>query len=128
MPDPAKKVIRKRKERYFHGRPKDYQMDIQFQTKGNRYFIKASGRQEDLDTKDTSPPNAWKTLYVDKQVRVYGGVATRDTDYTVNGENVFFMKFKDGRRIRIYPNDLPERRIRAINKVLKEHNNIVNQS
>lgn len=110
----------KKSSKKFHFQPRDYKADIQFKTRGNRYFIRASGRTEDLDTKEDQIPTSWKVEYQDDKRMLLSTLATRQTDFTILGQKIFILRFKDGRKIRFNKDDFPERVLRKLNKIVKD--------
>jgi hypothetical protein len=109
--------------RKFHGRTKNAQTDIQFSTRGDRYLIQMRGPEADIIGKADSPPTKWKIIYADRKIRLYTATSTRDTDFSVTGENIFMIITKDKRKFRIYPNDITHASLSAIQKAMKEYNN-----
>lgn len=98
-------------------RPSIIRADISYYSKGIRRAIKIT-YPADAEQRLTNPAK-WNTLWQNEKMKLIVANATRQTTFTMEGEAVFFLIFRDGRRVRIYRDELSDRTGRRINGVIR---------
>jgi hypothetical protein len=87
-----------------------------------KYAVQVSNFDRE-DFKEIDPPLRWKKIRVNKQCSLIFARATKDTNFTTNGELVCKLVFSDNRvkgGLRLRPGDITERDFKRLNKILRE--------
>ena len=84
------------------------QGDVRF-VKGKERFQLKFGNLRRQDIKLEQEPAKWRKINISRNLVLLVTKATRQSEYTEIGDIVFMLKFKDGRRIRFYKNDISNR-------------------
>lgn len=97
-------------------RPTIVRADVSYYSKGIRRQLRIA-YPADAEER-IGEPAKWKILFQNDKCKLFRAYATRDTNYTNNGEAVYFLRFRDGRKIRIYKDDFAKDLGRKLNMAI----------
>lgn len=102
-------------------RPKriDFSIDAKLTSKGKRYRIQVANLHKQ-DVTIMQEPTQWFRYKINDNLILLVTTATRSTDFQQKGDNVYMLKFKDGRTLRIYRRDLTINTVRKLCNILNK--------
>ena len=100
-------------------RPTIVRADVSYYSKGIRRQLRIAYPAD--AERILAESGDWQVLYGDERVRLKVCHAKKETNWNMEGEAMFWLFFRDGRKIRLYADDLKRIRASKINGALRAY-------
>ena len=106
-------MTRYKRKSVFRPKRLDFSIDAKLTSKGKRYRIQVANLSKS-DITVLREPTKWNAIRISSSCVLIYTKATVDTNWTEKGSMVAMLKFRDGRTLRLYRDDLTAKQWRKI--------------